>query len=97
MKTITKIKKWQLVRHKSRKAAVDLSDEDFITVGNRAFSGNLRLEELTLPSHLSAIKSEAFHRCKRLKALRLHREVPVGISNAAFYNCQRLHTVNVGV
>ena len=93
MKSIMKIKKWQLIRHKSKEEIRDLSDADFITVGKRAFLKNNRLEAVTLPAQLSAIKTEAFLGCKRLKQVKISGETTVGISDAAFYNCQRLDTL----
>lgn len=93
MKETVKIKKWQLIRYASKKEVVDLSDTEFISVGKRAFWRRDRLEELTLPSGVSAIKTEAFHGCKRLKRLALSSDCNIGIAAGAFQNCRRLSEI----
>ena len=93
MKETVKIKKWQLIRYSSQKEVVDLTGEVFVSVGKRAFWRRGRLEELILPNGASAIKTEAFRGCKRLKKLALPTDCNVGIAAGAFQNCRRLTAI----
>ncbi len=90
MKTKLTVKKWQLVKWKAREECADLADVAFVAVGNRVFYKNRTVEEVILPAKASAVKSEAFADCKRLKAVTLPHEGNVGLSRRVFYNCVRL-------
>lgn len=93
MKERVKIKKWQLVAYRSQKPSVDLSAESFVSVGKQSFKRQKRMEELVLPCGVSAIKTEAFARCRRLKSVALSDDCNVGLSQGVFRNCIRLHEV----
>ncbi len=93
MKKTLKIKKWQLLRFRSREEAVDLTDAEFIAVGKHAFLGQKRIENLVLPSTASAIKTEGFRGCKRLRSITLSENGNTGVASRAFAKCTRLHTV----
>ncbi len=92
-KRVAKIKKWQLLRFQSKEEAVDLSSLEALTVGRRAFSRKKNLHTVTLPNELSAIKTEAFLRCKALTKVTLGRQNAVGISEKAFVGCTALQEI----
>lgn len=93
MKETVKIKQWQLIRYSSKKEVVDLSEQAFLSIGKRAFWRRRRLEKLVLPAGVSAIKTEAFYGCKRLKSVVLSDDCNVGIAASAFRNCARLSEI----
>ncbi len=88
MKQTLKIKKWQLLRYRSQDRVADLSDAEFLTVGKRAFC-SMPMERVILPS-ASAIKTEAFYRCRRLKSVTLPTGNNIGFSTGVFRGCLRL-------
>jgi hypothetical protein len=90
MKNLSKIKKWQLLSWKGAQECADLREESFLSVGKHAFRGKKRLEEVILPEGMTAIKTEAFYKCRRLKRVVLPPDGSVGISQGAFRNCHRL-------
>ncbi len=90
MKRILKIKKWQLLRFRSRGAEADLTEADFLSVGKRAFAWKKQLQTVSLPKTCSAVKTEAFRGCRSLEHVILPSESNVGISTAAFRGCSRL-------
>ena len=92
MKEIVKIKKWQLLRYRSKEIHADLTASDFVTVGKRALAKS-RAESLMLPDGTSAIKAEAFLGCDRLKTVALPAGNNVGLSFGVFRGCSRLQTV----
>ena len=92
MKTV--IKKWQLLSCKTRKRTVDLREEEFLSVGNRAMRKSRRyLEEARLPEGVSAVKGGAFADCRRLYRVSLSETCGVGVGTEAFRGCIRLHEV----
>ncbi len=91
MKELLKIKKWQLLRYKSPARKAELGNAEFLTVGKRAFRG-MPMESVVLPS-ASAIKAEAFYRCRRLKTVTLPAANNIGLSTGVFRGCLRLRTV----
>ncbi len=92
MKDIIKIKKWQLLRHRSTACAVDLRAHAFLSIGKRAFRRQ-PLQSLLLPSEVSAIKSEAFYKCRELVAVTLPENGQVGLSYGVFRGCERLERI----
>ena len=90
---VAKIKKWQLLRFKSKDAVADLSALEALTVGRRAFFRKKGLREVTLPAELSAVKTEAFLRCRELTRVTFGKQNTVGISEKAFFGCSSLHRV----
>ena len=92
-KRIAKIKRWQLIRLRCKDATVDLSALDALTVGRRAFSRKKQLQSVTLPTELSAIKTEAFLKCRSLTDVTLGKQNTVGISEKAFFACTALREV----
>ena len=92
MMPIIKIKKWQLLRVKKQDQDLDLTGEEFVTVGKKAFRGG-KQESVTLPEGISAVKSEAFAGCTRLKKIVLSGSNYIGLSYAVFRNCDRLDEV----
>lgn len=92
MKEIVKIKKWQLLRYRSTAIDADLTAADFVTVGKRAF-GKSTVETLVLPAATSALKAEAFYRCRRLKTVTLPQANNIGLSCGVFRGCDRLHEI----
>lgn len=93
MKTPYTVKKWQLLRWRTKEECVDLGDADFIAVGKRVFYKNRVAEEVVLPASASAIKTEAFAGCKRLWRVALSGDGNVGLSRRAFRGCIRLREV----
>ncbi len=85
-----KIKKFQLLRWREKRAVADLSGEDFITIGKASFAHHARLEGVVLPASLTAVKASAFKKCRRLKSVMLLGDGNVGISDEAFSECIRL-------
>ena len=90
MRETLKIKKWQLVRRKTELATDDLSGEDFVAVGKRAFRKQRQLEQVILPPSVTAIKTEAFCGCQQLKRVIPTGETGLGIGGSAFENCTAL-------
>ena len=93
MKTPYTVKKWQLLRWRAKEEAVDLREADFVAVGKRAFYKNRVMESVELPTSTSAIKTEAFARCKRLCSVALSDAGNVGLSRGVFRDCTRLREV----
>ena len=89
-KPIAKIKKWQLLRLRSKEEFIDLSATDALSIGRRAFFRKKKLKEIILPREISAIKTEAFLNCKALTRVTLGRQNTVGISEKAFKGCTAL-------
>lgn len=50
LKENVKLKKWQLLRYRSKLEQADLSSKEIVAVGKKAFWGNRYLEEVILPS-----------------------------------------------
>ena len=94
MKNRMIVKKWQLLRFKAKEQHVDLSDADFVAVGNDAFYENQVVETVALPQSVAAVKTESFYNCKHLYAVTLPSERTVGISKGAFLECTRLRELN---
>lgn len=92
MNTRLKIKRWQLIRCRSSEERLDLSEAEFVTVGKRAFRRG-RQEAIVFPPSLSAVKTEAFVGCRRLKQVTLPADTAIGLSVAVFRGCERLHEV----
>lgn len=92
MRKKIRIKKWNLTLWKSREKTADLRETDAVAIGRHAFR-NVPVEEVIFPETLSAIKTEAFLRCDRLKRVVLPAENSVGISVRAFEESARLHEV----
>ena len=92
MKEQATVKKWQLVRYRTKKLSADLRECDVVSVGKRALYKS-RVEEVVLPSRLSAVKAEAFAGCQRLKRVTLPSEGSVGISYGVFRGCGRLSQI----
>lgn len=90
MKEKVNVKKWQLLRWRSKRECADLSAVDFVAVGRRAFYKNRTLEQVTLPANAAVIKTEAFLGCRHLACVTLPSENSVGIAGGAFANCTRL-------
>ncbi len=90
MKQEVRIKNWQLVRVTGKEEILDLRDQSFVTVGKRAFLGKSRMECVMLPEGVSAVKTEAFRACKRLKQVSFPAENNIGLSSSAFEGCGRL-------
>lgn len=100
MRSRVKIKSWQLLRFRARKAEVAmLSNHEFISVGRRAFAGIASLVAVFLPESLSIIKREAFRECVSLRSVTLSSQNAVGIGEGAFRGCAQLseliHSDNV--
>ncbi len=93
MKETIKIKKWQLLRYRSQKNEADLSAGDFLTVGKRAMHRGV-MQSILLPPACSAIKTEAFRDCRRLKTIVLPSANNIGLSAGVFRGCARLHEVS---
>ncbi len=93
MRAVTKIKNWVLLRYRTVKMTADLREEGFITVGKRAFAGQKGIETVFLPSSTSAIKTEAFHGCRKLSRVVLAKNTAVGLGDSAFAGCEALVAV----
>ena len=93
MKQGSIIKKWQLIKWRSKEERADLTESEFVAVGKRAFYKKHRLEEVILPPQASVIKTEAFAGSKRLCKVTLPSDSNVGISSRAFANCVRLRAL----
>lgn len=92
-KSVSVIRNWQLLRWRGKAAEADLSGENFVTVGKKAFSRKRWLEEVRFPAGLSALKTSAFSHCRRLSAVTLPEANSVGLSAGVFEGCARLHQV----
>lgn len=90
---IAKIKKWQLLRFRSRDSVADLSALSALTVGRRAFARKKRLQAVILPAELSAVKTEAFMKCRELTQVTFSKQNAVGISEKAFWGCSALRRI----
>jgi len=93
VKSVLKIKKWQLVRRKTGETLDDLSAAEFLTVGKRAFSRQKSLRTVRLPSGVVAVKTEAFRGCTDLQTVAFSDQNNVGIGRAAFAGCTKLEQV----
>ena len=93
MKQEIRIKNWQLMRVTGKEEILDLRDQSFVTVGKRALWGKRRMECVMLPEGVSAVKTEAFRACKRLKTVTLPATNNIGLSSSAFEGCGRLQSL----
>ena len=64
------------------------------TIGDQAFFGCRKLQEIVMPSSLSLIGYAAFAGCRMLSSVRLPESV-TAIGRYAFYDCSRLMTIEV--
>lgn len=69
--------------------------EGITSVGNNAFYGCWKLEEVSLPNSLEAVYPYAFYGCKSLKSVTLSDNV-VMVGNYAFYLCESMETLDLG-
>jgi hypothetical protein len=60
MKEPFKLKNWQLLRWKGKCAQADLTAVELFTLGKGAFQNCRELEEATLPTSLTTVKTKAF-------------------------------------
>ena len=96
MKTIFKIKKWQLLKARGLEGKVTLPKGDFVAIGARAFAGkhNPYLESVTIPEGVSVIKAQAFFESKNLRTVILPADGGnIGLSQDVFKGCTRLREV----
>ena len=84
---------YQLLKCRRSEEDVNLSEENAIAIGPRAFCKNRRLETVRLPKALSAIKAQAFSKCRHLQSVEIDKDGSVGISTASFSDCYRLKGV----
>jgi hypothetical protein len=63
-------------------------------IGKKAFSGNKKLTDVTLPDSVQTVKQEAFANCKKLKAATLGSTVGK-VETKAFSGCTRLKKITV--
>lgn len=87
------VRKWQLVGWRERSRLADFTNSDFIAVGKRAVARHGSVEEVWFPPTLSAVKTNAFRHCRRLKRIVLPGTNSVGLSTGAFEGCGRLQAV----
>lgn len=95
MKSILKIKNWQLLKARGLEGKVTLSKGEFVAIGARAFSGkhNRYIESVTVPEGVTVIKAEAFEECKNLRTVILPTDGNIGLSQGVFAGCTRLREV----
>ena len=95
MKSILKIKNWQLLRARGAEGNVALPKGDFTSIGKRAFAGkhNPYLQSVRIPEGVSVIKAEAFARSQNLRTVILPTSGDIGLSQGVFAGCTRLHEV----
>ena len=95
MKSVLKIKKWQLLRARGLEGKVTLPKGDFVAIGARAFAGkqNPYMDSVTIPEGVSVIKSEAFAKSRNLRTVILPTNGNIGLSQEVFKGCTRLREV----
>lgn len=87
------IRQYQLIKHRKAPAITDLSDENFFTVGEKAFFRNQIVEQIIFPPKMTNIKGQAMAKCANLQTVSLNSQGRVGISTAAMADCHRLEQV----
>lgn len=93
MKKGALIRKFQLLKYRERADHVDLTEENVVAIGEKAFSRNKKIESVLLPTELSTVKAQAFAHCKHLKEITLPEARGIGISTGVFQNCRRLKKI----
>ena len=95
MKSVFKIKNWQLLKARGLEGRVVLPAGDFVAIGARAFSGkhNPYVEAVTVPEGVSVIKAQAFLESKNLRTVILPSGGNIGLSYNVFKGCTRLREV----
>ena len=95
MKSVFKIKNWQLLRARGAEGNVALPKGDFASIGKRAFVGkhNPYLQSVRIPEGVSVIKAEAFARSQNLRTVILPTSGGIGLSQGVFADCTRLREV----
>ena len=95
MKSIYKIKNWQLIKVRGAEGKLTLPTGDFVAVGKHAFVAkhNPYLESVTLPEGVSVIKADAFAKGKNLRTVILPTGGNIGLSYGVFSGCTRLREV----
>ena len=71
------------------------TETPLLTIGEAAFSGNVKLASVTFSGALKRIESNAFFGCKALAALELPDSL-TSIAGGAFANCTALETLDMG-
>ena len=84
---------FQLLKCRRSAEEVDISKENAIAIGPRAFYRNKRVENIHLPKTLSAIKAQAFSKCYHLQSVEIDANANVGVSTESFSDCYRLKNV----
>ena len=95
MKSIFKIKNWQLLKARGVEGKVTLPAGDFVAIGARAFAGkhNPYIESVAIPAGVTVIKAEAFAGSKNLRTVILPTGNNIGLSRGVFKGCTRLREV----
>ena len=91
MKSVFKIKNWQLLRARGAEGNVALPKGDFASIGKRAFVGkhNPYLQSVRIPDGVSVIKAEAFARSQNLRTVILPTSGGIGLHALARGSKQR--------
>jgi hypothetical protein len=70
-----------------------INGETITGIGNKAFSGNEYLTDITLPETVTSIGISAFSECSSLKSISMKNVTEFG--NHAFYKCSSLETAEI--
>ena len=71
-----------------------INGKSVVSIGSRAFSGNMNIESVKIPDSVSIINSYAFSSCKNLKQVNIGNGVKtIGVEAFAF--CEALRTIKL--